>query len=58
MTEHEPKPGTEYQQSKVQQYAGTPQKPDVAPFLVVEQLRNPALRIHRVKHKKNLLADG
>ena len=54
MSEEQPKPEAEQEQIEGQQNTGNVQQPNVAPYLFVEKLWDSALRIHWVKHEKNL----
>jgi hypothetical protein len=52
MTDQQPKPEAEAEQSEEQQNTSTVEQPDVTPFLFVEKLRDSALCIPCVRHEK------
>ncbi len=57
MSEQQPKPEAEQEQIEGQQNTSNVQQPNVTPYFFVEKLRDSALRIHWVKHEKNLRAE-
>ena len=58
MSEQQRKSEAKQEQIEEQQNTSNVQQPNVTPYFFVEKLGDSALRIHRVKHEKNLLADG